>query len=124
MSGLGDYFDIDPVILRIILVVAVLVVHFLSGILIIGYIVAMIILPYKPTDLPENTEGGAKEISPNLESRNRQTFLAWAFIIIGGVSLFLVVVPAGFFQLINHNFWPILLVLVGILILISSLQKK
>lgn len=124
LSGLGDFFDLDPVILRIILVVAVIAIRSFGGILILGYIVAMIILPYKPSDMPENSEGEAREISTETKSRNHQTVLAWALILIGCISLFYVLVPSGFLQFTNQFFWPVLLVLVGILILISSIQKK
>jgi len=124
LSGLGDYFDIDPVILRIIVVIAVFVIHSLGGVLLLGYITAMVILPYQPTELSENSEGGAKEITTEPKSMNHQTILAWALIIIGCISLFFVLIPASFLQFTNQFFWPTLLVLVGVLILISSIQKK
>lgn len=124
LGGLGEYFEIDPVILRIILIVAVIVIHSVGGILILSYLVSMIILPYRPLDIPDNTEGGAKEISSESKSVDHQNILAWAFIIIGCISLFFILIPTGFVQQTRHFFWPVLLVLVGFLILINSFQRK
>ena len=42
-SGLGDYFDIDPTILRLIWVC----LGFVAGGGIIAYLIAMFIIPYK-----------------------------------------------------------------------------
>jgi len=41
-TGIGDYFDIDPIIIRLLFLVAL----FLGGGLIV-YIIAWIIIPYK-----------------------------------------------------------------------------
>jgi phage shock protein C len=44
-GGLGEYFDIDPVIVRLI----ALVVSF-SGIGIVAYLIAWLVIPLKPTE--------------------------------------------------------------------------
>lgn len=48
-SGLGEYFQVDPVLVRLIWLVAVLV--FGTGIL--AYILAWIFIPKKPLDVVE-----------------------------------------------------------------------
>ena len=48
-SGLGEYFKVDPVLVRLIWLVAVLV--FGTGIL--AYILAWIFIPQKPEDVVE-----------------------------------------------------------------------
>ncbi|OGC75122.1 MAG: hypothetical protein A2145_02255, partial [candidate division Zixibacteria bacterium RBG_16_40_9] len=48
-SGLGEYFKLDPVLVRLIWLVAVLV--FGTGIL--AYILAWIFIPQKPEDVVE-----------------------------------------------------------------------
>ncbi len=48
-SGLGEYFKVDPVLVRLIWLVAVLV--FGTGIL--AYILAWIFIPKKPMDVVE-----------------------------------------------------------------------
>ena len=42
-TGIGDYFDIDPIIIRLLFLVAL----FLGGGGLIIYIIAWIIIPYK-----------------------------------------------------------------------------
>ena len=48
-GGLGDYFRIDPVIIRIILIV--LLLSFGTGILL--YLIAWIIIPLEPEEGPD-----------------------------------------------------------------------
>ncbi len=48
-SGLGEYFSIDPVIIRLIWIIAVL----LFGTGILAYILAWIVIPKKPENLAE-----------------------------------------------------------------------
>ncbi len=43
-SGLGDYFDIDPTIIRL----AWIVFAFLAGGGVIAYLIGMIVIPYGP----------------------------------------------------------------------------
>ena len=43
-SGMGEYFDIDPTIMRL----AWLAFAFFAGGGIIAYLIAMIVIPYKP----------------------------------------------------------------------------
>lgn len=46
IGGIGEYFDIDPVILRIIWVVIVIFTAFVPGI--IAYIIAIFVVPNRP----------------------------------------------------------------------------
>ena len=52
-GGIAEYFDVDPVLVRIIFVLF----FFLGGAAIIAYIVGMIIMPKKPLEL-EGAAGG------------------------------------------------------------------
>jgi len=45
-GGLGEYFNVDPVILRVVWVVLVIFTAFVPGIL--AYILAVIIIPRRP----------------------------------------------------------------------------
>lgn len=47
IGGLGEYFEIDPTILRLAFVLLLIVTGFFPTI--IGYIVAVVIVPNKPT---------------------------------------------------------------------------
>lgn len=46
IGGIGEYYDIDPVLLRLIFVLIVMVTGVFPGI--IAYIIAMFIVPKKP----------------------------------------------------------------------------
>lgn len=124
LGGLAEYFDLDPVLPRIIFLVAFIFVKHVTGFLILTYIISWIILPFKPHDLPENTEGSAREINSTGNSKDSQKILAWSFILIGTLSLLIITKPFSFLQSLNTFTWPILLVLAGLLILIISIPKK
>jgi len=46
IGGIGEYFNIDPVILRIVWIVIVVFTGFMPGI--IAYIIAIFVVPDKP----------------------------------------------------------------------------
>lgn len=46
LGGFGEYFDIDPTLLRVLFVVFVLATGFFPGV--IAYIIAMFIMPVAP----------------------------------------------------------------------------
>lgn len=46
VGGLGEYFDIDPVLLRVIWAAIVVFTGFIPGLLI--YLIALFVVPHKP----------------------------------------------------------------------------
>ncbi len=58
-GGLGDYFNIDPTIVRLVFVAAVL----LWGTGILVYLVMMVVMPLE----------GTKEVEPNIGARVRES---------------------------------------------------
>lgn len=52
IGGLGEYFDIDPVLLRILWLVIVVITGFFPGI--IAYIVACLVVPHNFTNTIED----------------------------------------------------------------------
>ena len=108
-GGLGEYFDVDPVLVRIIAVLLFLA----KGIGIIPYVVGWILMP-KQEDLPEavtvnsDTSSGAQEYG----SWNRY-LPGFIFIAIGIILLLRDNVP--WFDW--GELWPILLVLVGLVLI-------
>ena len=52
-GGLGEYFDVDPVILRVVWVVLVIFTAFIPGVL--AYILAAIIIPRRSVRVHEQT---------------------------------------------------------------------
>lgn len=58
-GGLAEYFEIDPLLIRVIFIV----LTFFSGLGIIFYIVLVILIPAeKPTKFEENIKGFARDI--------------------------------------------------------------
>ena len=51
-GGLGEYLDLDPTIVRLVLIIFIFVTGIIPGI--IGYLIAMWIIPEKPTTENQN----------------------------------------------------------------------
>ena len=139
-GGLAKYFDVDPVIIRLIFIISL----FLSGAGIIAYIILAIVVPSESsqatepgTVVKENVQeikdtaesigkefqaGFSKETKENedsYKSRNRSLFVLGILIIIIGV-IFLIGNLTNFWVWVRWIYvWPVLLIAVGILILLS-----
>jgi phage shock protein C len=124
LGGIAEYFSLDPVLPRIIFIVAFIFVKNLSGILILAYIASCFLLPYRSNDLPENLEGSAREVTTNTPSKKSQKIIAWSFIVIGSLSLLFYILPSSFLVLVNQYTWPILFIVMGILVIMLSLKKR
>jgi phage shock protein PspC (stress-responsive transcriptional regulator) len=120
-GGLGEYFDIDPVLVRVVFVICTV----FGGFGIFAYIVLWIVTPTESRIQNISTESnsmGQTVNSVEVEStfvRRRQAkklFLGSLMIIIG--SLWFLDNVFGGFDL--HRFWPLLLILAGIFILYKS----
>jgi len=143
-GGLGEYFGIDPVIVRVIFGLLVLA----NGIGILAYIILAIIVPLESSkattpeelvrenveDIKETSGEIGREIRSTLardegeatESaktrRNRLNIIGIILIVVG--ILFLL----GSFNLLwwFHwgNLWPLILVAIGIVLILSTRRKK
>jgi len=58
IGGMGEYFDIDPTLLRLLWLVIVLATGVVPGIF--AYIISIFIVPKKPTQLPTNLKSNIK----------------------------------------------------------------
>ncbi|BDQ01821.1 MAG: hypothetical protein KatS3mg036_0637 [Ignavibacterium sp.] len=128
-GGLGEYFDIDPVIIRVLFVVAVL----FGGGGILAYIILWIVIPQKPFTIPKpNHEGSSgADATAGQSDTNQNTFqnfivekrrmnknsLAGIILIFLGV-LFLLdnFVPRFSF----HDFWPLILIGIGFALILNA----
>jgi len=144
-GGLADFFSMDPTIVRLIFVL--LAVFGGSGVLL--YIILWIVLPEKYTfgsynayntppssSDPESGKGGVGETFEGFENGEKgfgaEPGLAekrkFEGSLIGGVVLILIgafFLAERFIPRINFgDFWPLLLVVVGIVLIINSLPKK
>ena len=136
-GGLGQYFDTDPVIVRLIFVVVTL----LGGAGVLAYIVVWIIVPEegdrsyaerikkdiddRKKDRNSKSETGKKisnEVKEAVAKRkNDGPYIIGAILILIGL-MFLV---QNFFSFIDFSkLWPLILVVVGLGILLSSAEGR
>jgi len=131
-GGIAEYFDIDPVLVRIIAVLTI----FANGIGIIAYIIAWIIIPQNPEQASEEKkEGGlrekAEETIQNIGKRvqeesdnnnKKRSRVIGGLILLGLGVLFL---TYNFLPHFNFGkFWPLILIIIGLAILAGSLKGK
>jgi phage shock protein PspC (stress-responsive transcriptional regulator) len=136
-GGLGEYFNVDPVIIRLIFVV----VTILGGAGVLAYIVMWIIVPEsgqksyaesikkdiddKKKDKDGKSETGekiSKEMKEVIAKRkNDGPYLIGAILILIG----LIFLAQNFFSFISfEKLWPLILVVVGLGILLSSAEGR
>jgi phage shock protein C len=137
-GGIAEYFDVDPVLVRIIFVLF----FFLGGSALIAYIVGMIIMPrtpFEPAQEPVTKDEKEKKVSEPVpeKSPSASASPSAGSLIIG----ILLVILGGFFLLDNldfpffhrfswwfkFHFWeffiPGILILVGLVLIVKSKEK-
>lgn len=128
-GGLGEYFDIDPVIIRVLFVIALL----FGGGGILAYIILWIVIPQKPFTIPKQDQDSSagNDVNAGEAHQNENTFksfivekrrmnknsLAGIILIFLGV-LFLLdnFVPKFSF----HDFWPLILIGIGFALILNA----
>lgn len=120
-GGIADYFEVDPTLIRLGFVLIV----FLEGLGLLGYILAWIIVPERPVT-PEGEEVDyevsdyqREEGESSEDTDNRRKFF-------GGVLIFL-----GLFFLADYwiplfylkRFWPLILIAGGGLIIMREVRS-
>ncbi len=131
-GGLAEYFAIDPVIVRLIFVLAVI----FGGSGILAYIILWIIIPQKPyiitpfnTNPPsgdssssteekksENTNQDMNYVNVNKTQSNRSIYAGAFLILLGGIFLLDNFVPHFHFG----DFWPLILIGLGFAIILNA----
>lgn len=106
-GGLGEYFNVDPTIVRI----AAVLLIFANGMGLLAYIIGWIIIPRHPIM--------EMEVTPLEKSQSSYLLPGLALIVVGLV--FLLNNLVHWFRF--HYLWPILLVVIGIVMLLKSSQK-
>lgn len=122
-GGLGEYFAIDPVFVRI---VAVLLI-FADGIGLLGYLIAWIIIPRRPLELETGTIAPDGKVSPpEGGEKAKPEYASWNKYIPGGI----LIVLGAFFIVREHywwwhldRFWPLLLVVAGLFLIFRVGQR-
>jgi phage shock protein C len=102
-GGFGDYLGIDPVVVRIVMVALIF-----AGVGVLAYIVGWIVMP--------DTAPGEPEPAPSAQDRRAVAVVVGAGLIaIGGLQVMRYAMPG------HHDvFWPIVLVVVGVAVLLTS----
>lgn len=129
-SGLGEYFEIDPVIIRLLWIV----LTFLGGFGVVLYILAIFIIPLEPNEEYTKVEDEYTEHQESYQTRHKLEdqdkriavgLLALLFIAVGIIILISIVAPSTFFL---RNFvkivLSILLIGIGAYMLSTSHSKK
>jgi len=109
-GGLGEYFDLDPVLIRIGLVVLGFASH---GFAVLGYIVAWIAIP-------DRTDNVHIEISRATSSTWKRYLPGLFLICIGGFML----MREFWFWFDWSDFWPVLLIAFGALLILRRIPGK
>lgn len=124
-GGLGEYFDTDPVFVRIVFVATTV----LGGFGLLAYILCWIIIPQEPLMFPMNpTEqqqpAPSQKPEPNNETMRRRQgggIMAGVVLIVLGV-LFLADNFLPYFDF--GDLWPLLLVAIGAVMLWRAFSKS
>ena len=132
-GGLAEYFDVDVVVFRLLFVLLVL----FGGGGVLAYIVMWIVIPpkprqfqYAPTGEPEksknqdhsnNTSQAAPAVPAKRSGPSNTSLIAGIILIVMGV-LFLINRLMPWIDL--GNFWPVLLIIGGFLIIDPNILKS
>jgi phage shock protein PspC (stress-responsive transcriptional regulator) len=123
-GGLGEYFEIDPVLIRVLSIVGAFIS---GGALFLAYIILWIIVPEKSDPY---VYGGAQTSDANQTAADINTPFAQTeprgrrmlgFVLIGIGALLLI---DNIFPLFDFwDYWPLLLIGAGILLVTNSFNK-
>lgn len=118
-AGLGDYFDIDPTVLRILAVISLFVS---GGVAIIGYIVAWIIVPKGPMT---STDGKVSAAPSTHTSRGAlspwATYFPGLILIVFGTML---LIREHWFWFSWGELWPLVLIAVGLVVIFAGRRSS
>jgi len=111
-GGLGEYFDIDPTLLRLIAVVAALAG---AGMPVLAYLLGWIIIPQRFPGDPEVEEVEPAQSTGRASDSKLRTYLP-GLILVGLGVIFLM--REYFYWFSFGDLWPILLVVIGLFLIL------
>lgn len=139
-GGLGEYFEVDPVLIRVVFIA----LTFLNGAGIILYLILAVIIPKEPVSekeaeiekekepakkIAESARKAAEDLAEDVKSLSKElkeegswlsekrNLLALALIILGIILLLEISIP--WFAVSWRFFWPALLIIIGIYIILK-----
>ena len=104
-GGVGEYFGIDPVIVRL----AFLFTFALGGVGFFGYLLAVVLLPKRPKNLP----APSTPMTSGFEALQNRSLGVWVLVGIGAAIL----VDRLNLNIIGDRLWPLLLIGGGLVVL-------
>ena len=122
-GGLGEYFDIDPVLVRIIAVLAALA----NGVGLLAYIIGWIIIPKRQIDDPMQPEQARSQAqAPSMSPGETPEYSSWRKFLPG-----IILIAIGVILLVRENwywfawdeFWPVVLILIGLFFIFHKGRK-
>ncbi len=146
-GGLGKYFGIDPVLVRVIMILLV----FASGIGILAYIILAIVVPLEssqasePKDVIRENVAEIKETATNLGNEIRSTFareegtpakpvgimsrnhyaIGILLIIVGALFLLYTFDVFNFLWWLRWQYlWPLIIIGIGLLVIVGSRRRQ
>jgi phage shock protein C len=125
-AGLGEYFALDPMLIRVFIVLWAVT----GGSAFLLYLVLWVVIPLEvdsaPMKLDERIKMVSQEMSVVFQHPNAQLII-FAGIGLIGMGAFFLIQQAGFPWLSWFRWdwiWPVILVLAGLFILFRALTKK
>jgi len=120
-GGIAEYLGVDPTLIRLIWILSIF-----TGIGVIAYIVAWIIVPENPSQ--EAPVRGEQQATPVSMPGEIGTIIGVVLIGLGLWFLLntLNVIPAPFFSFlraVRSAFWPIVLIFIGIIIILATSRR-
>lgn len=122
-SGIAEYFEIDTTLIRLAFALA-----FISGFGFLAYLMAWVIIPQNPKCKNKKTgteeiKEQAEKIASDIRKRDHKDVRFWF-----GLTIVFFAISLLFKNIFGlalwHNFWPIVLVAVGIVLIFGSTGKK
>jgi phage shock protein C len=114
-GGIAEYFEIDSTLVRLLTILIV----FLGGVGVLAYIIAWIVIPENPEHKMNDKEyerDEEKDITGKEEKNNKHI---WGGLILIFLGLFFLL-RSFFPRFFIISFWPIALVIIGIVLIIQS----
>jgi len=120
-GGIAEYFEIDSTLVRLLVILIV----FLGGIGVIAYIIAWIIIPQNPDQSIEGTQDYSQDEKENInqEEKQKNNTHIWGGLILVFLGLFFLL-RSFFPRFILISFWPVILIIGGLVLIVQSLSKR